>query len=133
MRCSRLEGAAARLASRVELVRGAGQDLPDFSHDGLLGSLEEWLLPMLGGVRSAADWKGFDPLPALQTYLGWDAAQLVERMAPGSFVTPLGRKVPIDYGGGDGPKISVRLQELFGITRHPESAGRTRSDRRGAT
>src|SRR5690606_29087870 len=37
--------------------------------------------------------------------------------------TPLGRAVPIDYSG-EGPAVAVRLQELFGLTRHPVVAGR---------
>ncbi len=118
----RLEGAAARLAARVELVRADGVDLPDFSDQGLIDSVEDWLLPMLSGVRSAEDWKRFDLLPALRARLDWAQTQELDRRAPGSFVTPLGRKVPIDYGS-DAPEISVRLQELFGVTRHPAVGG----------
>ena len=119
----RLDGAAARLAARVELVRAEGGDLPDFSTEGLMATLEDWLLPMLGNVRSGEEWKRFDPLPALKAALSWEQSQELDRRAPPAFVTPLGRKVPIDYGGGEGPEISVRLQELFGVTEHPKSAG----------
>ncbi|KUJ76132.1 ATP-dependent helicase [Ruegeria marisrubri] len=118
----RLEGAAARLAARVELVRAEGADLPDFSPQGLMESLEAWLLPMLSGVKSAEDWKRFDLLPALKARLSWEQAQELDRRAPGSFTTPLGRKIPIDYGG-EAPEIAVRLQELFGVTRHPVVGG----------
>ncbi len=118
----RLNGASARLAARVELVRAEGVDLPDFSPDGLAASLEDWLLPMLSGVRSADDWKKFDLLTALRARLDWNQTQELDRRAPGSFETPLGRKVPIDYGGA-APEISVRLQELFGVTRHPIVGG----------
>jgi ATP-dependent helicase HrpB len=118
----RLSGASARLAARVELVRAEGVDLPDFSPDGLAASLEDWLLPMLSGVRSADDWKKFDLLPALRARLDWNQTQELDRRAPGSFETPLGRKVPIDYGGAV-PEISVRLQELFGVTCHPIVGG----------
>ncbi|WP_037310593.1 ATP-dependent helicase HrpB [Ruegeria halocynthiae] len=118
----RLNGAAARLAARVELVRAEGADLPDFSVDGLMMSLEDWLLPMLSGVRTAEEWKRFDLLPALRARLDWNQTQELNRRAPGSFETPLGRKVPIDYGGAI-PEISVRLQELFGVTRHPVVGG----------
>ena len=38
-------------------------------------------------------------------------------------MTPLGRRVPIDYDG-EAPGIELRLQELFGVTRHPVVAGR---------
>ncbi len=118
----RLEGAAARLAARVELVRAEGADLPDFTLQGLTDTIEDWLLPMLSGVRNADDWKRFDLLPALRARLDWNQAQELDRRAPGSFETPLGRKVPIDYGGAV-PEISVRLQELFGVTRHPVVGG----------
>lgn len=118
----RLDGAAARLAARVELVRADGHDLPDFSPQGLLSSLEDWLLPMLGGIKTAAAWKQFDLLPALRAALSWEQTQLLDREAPGSFVTPLGRKIPITYDA-DAPEISVRLQELFGVTRHPSVGG----------
>lgn len=118
----RLSGASARLATRVELIRAEGADLPDFSEQGLIDSLEDWLLPMLTAVRSAEDWKRFDPLPALRARLSWDQTQELDRRAPGSFVTPLGRKIPIDYGTAV-PEISVRLQELFGVTQHPVVGG----------
>ncbi|WP_170761846.1 ATP-dependent helicase HrpB [Ruegeria lacuscaerulensis] len=118
----RLDGAAARLAARVELVRAEGVDLPDFSKDGLTETLEDWLLPMLSGVRNADDWKRFDLLPALRARLDWAQTQELNRRAPGAFETPLGRKVPIDYGGAV-PEISVRLQELFGVTQHPVVGG----------
>ncbi len=118
----RLEGAAARLAARVELIRAGGADMPDFSTDGLMAALDEWLLPMLSGVRNADDWKRFDLLPALRARLDWGQTQELDRLAPGSFETPLGRKVAIDYSGAV-PEISVRLQELFGVTRHPVVGG----------
>ncbi|OBY24270.1 ATP-dependent helicase HrpB [Leisingera sp. JC1] len=118
----RLSGAAARLAARVELVRAEGFDLPDFSLPGLTNSLEHWLLPMLDGVKSAEDWKRFDLLPALKAALSWEQTQVLDREAPGSFTTPLGRKIPISYDG-EIPEISVRLQEMFGVTRHPSVGG----------
>jgi ATP-dependent helicase HrpB len=31
--------------------------------------------------------------------------------------------VPIDYAAEAGPKIAIRLQELFGLDRHPSIAG----------
>ncbi|KIC23165.1 MULTISPECIES: ATP-dependent helicase HrpB [unclassified Leisingera] len=118
----RLTGAAARLAARVELVRAEGHELPDFSLHGLTENLEDWLLPMLDGVKSAEDWKRFDLLPALKAALSWEQTQVLDREAPGSFTTPLGRKIPISYDG-EIPEISVRLQEMFGVTRHPSVGG----------
>lgn len=103
-------------------ARGMGAGFPNFADDHLMGTLEDWLLPHLSGVRSAGDWKGFDLLPALRARLDWDAQQALDAASPSHFTTPLGRKVPIDYGG-EQPAISVRLQEVFGVTRHPKVAG----------
>ena len=47
-----------------------------------------------------------------------DRLSEMDRLVPGSFETPLGRKIPIDYEG-DVPAIEVRLQEMFGVTVHP--------------
>ena len=118
----RLDGPAARLARRVEMVRAAGRDVPNMSSEALMDTLEDWLLPMLDGVRSAEDWKRFNLLPALLAMLSWDQTQTVDRLAPPAFHTPLGRKVPVDYPE-DGPEIELRLQELFGVTEHPQAAG----------
>ncbi len=118
----RLEGAAARFAARVEMARADGADLPDFSEPALLDTLEDWLLPHLAGVRSAEDWKRFDPLPALRARLNWTQTEALNAATPSHFTTPLGHRVPITYGA-EGPEIEVRLQELFGVTRHPIAAG----------
>lgn len=107
--------AALRLINRAALM---DDGFPDLSEAALMNTLEDWLLPHLSGVRSTTDWKTFDILPALQSHLGWDQMQALDRAVPGHFATPLGRKVPIDYAE-DVPGISVRLQEMFGVTRHP--------------
>ena len=118
----RIDGAAARFRARVELLRPRHSDLPDMSDQGLLDTLDSWLLPHLTGVRSAADWKGFDLLPPLRAMLTWDQQQTIDRAFPSHFTTPLGRNVPIDYSGPS-PEITLRLQEMFGVTTHPQVAG----------
>ena len=119
----RLDGAAARLCARVELVRAGGADLPAMDADSLMARLEDWLLPHLNGVRSAEDWKRFNPHDALRGMLSWDQLQVLDQAAPSHFETPLGRKIPIDYDG-EHPQITLRLQEMFGVTRHP-TVGKT--------
>ncbi len=106
--------AADRFRARVALAR----DLPAMDDDSLMNTLETWLLPHLTGVRTAADWKAFDLLPALRGMLDWAQTQRLDAAAPAHFTTPLGRKIPIDYAG-DAPEITLRLQEMFGQTVHP--------------
>jgi ATP-dependent helicase HrpB len=108
--------------ARAALARSGGMDLPDVSDDALMASLEDWLLPYIEGVKTAADWKRFDPLDALRAMLDWDQMQALDRAVPAHFTTPLGRQIPIDYSGDD-PEISLRLQEMFGQKTHPTVAG----------
>ncbi len=110
--------AAQRFRARVRLLAAQGCDLPDMSDAGLLAGLQDWLLPVVGGCRSAADLRALDPLAALQAMLNHAQRQLLDRLAPSSFATPLGRQVPIDYSG-QSPAVELRLQELFGVAEHP--------------
>ncbi len=110
--------AANRFRARVAL---AGE-LPAMDDTTLLDTLEDWLLPHLGGVKTAADWKGFDLLPALRAMLDWEQTKRLDRIAPPHFTTPLDRKIPIDYDG-EAPAITLRLQEMFGQTTHPMVGG----------
>ncbi|WP_108854812.1 ATP-dependent helicase HrpB [Albidovulum aquaemixtae] len=109
---------ARRFRARIELLRREGADLPDVGDDALLLRAEDWLLPHLSGRRTEAELRDLDLTGALKGSLSWDQAQLVDRLAPAHFETPLGRKVPIDYDG-DHPSIALRLQEMFGVTAHP--------------
>ncbi|MCV2868146.1 ATP-dependent helicase HrpB [Defluviimonas sp. WL0002] len=109
---------ARRFRARVEFLRREGADLPDFTDEGLLERAEGWILPYLRGKRNEADLRALDLTDALRAALTWEEAQLVDRLAPGKFESPLGRAVPIDYEG-EHPAIAVRLQELFGVTVHP--------------
>jgi ATP-dependent helicase HrpB len=111
--------AVERFLARAALM---GTDFPDFSEAHLMETLADWLLPHLNGVRTTGDWKHFDLLPALRARLDWDQQQALDKAAPAHFITPLGRKIPIDFSGAT-PAISLRLQEVFGVTRHPTVVG----------
>ena len=112
----RLPKAARLLQARVAAAP-PGQ-FPDLSDTALLEAAPEWLAPYLTGLTTEQDWKAFDPLPALEDYIGWAALRQLEKIAPAHFTTPLGRKITIDYSG-DSPAIELRIQEIFGQTRHP--------------
>lgn len=111
--------AALRLRARVAL---AGAGFPDVS-DATLMADGGWLLPFLEGRRTAADLRALDLVEPLRALLGWEGQQRLEALVPGHFETPLGRRIPIDYDG-EAPGIEVRLQEMFGVTRHPMAGAR---------
>ncbi|MGB3279176.1 MAG: ATP-dependent helicase HrpB [Pseudorhodobacter sp.] len=109
--------AAARLRARVALCRQDGSDLPDLSDTALLESAD-WLLPYLTNCRTEAQLRALDLTEALRAPIGWEGVQLLDRLTPSHFETPLGRRIPIDYDG-EAPGIALRLQEMFGVTTHP--------------
>ncbi|NSX54962.1 ATP-dependent helicase HrpB [Parasulfitobacter algicola] len=117
----RLIGPARRFQVRVELLRQGGVQLPDFSDETLIDTIQDWLLPHITGVKTADHWQRFDPLPALRTRLNWAQQQQLDTLAPAHFETPMGRKTPIDYSTTP-PSIDVRLQEMFGTKTHPAIA-----------
>jgi ATP-dependent helicase HrpB len=108
--------AARRLRARAALARSA--DWPEVSDDALLASLENWLLPHLTGLKTEADLRALDLTEPLKALIGWDRMAQLDRLVPASFATPLGRQAPIDYATTP-PSIEVRLQEMFGVIRHP--------------
>jgi ATP-dependent helicase HrpB len=108
--------AARRLQARIALARTA--DWPEVSEPALLDEAEDWLLPHLHGLKTEADLRAVDLTEPLKARLTWDQKAVLEKLAPASFITPLGRQIPIDYSG-EAPAIEIRLQELFGVTRHP--------------
>lgn len=113
-----LTPAARRLQARVELLRTQGSDLPAFDDASLTETAQDWALTHLTRIRNADDLRALDLTEALRQHLGWDGLQMLDRLAPPDFTTPLGRRVPIDYATGQ-PEITVRLQEMFGVTAHP--------------
>lgn len=108
---------ARRLRARIALVEG----MPDVSDAALLAD-PGWLLPWLGKARTTSDLRALDLTEALKVVIGWDGQRRLDEAAPAAFVSPLGRRIPIDYDA-ETPTIEARLQELFGVTRHP-MAGR---------
>ncbi|WP_116130941.1 ATP-dependent helicase HrpB [Tropicimonas sp. IMCC34043] len=113
-----MNDAARRLQARALLYRAEGGDIADLSDTALLETAEDWLLPCLDRVRTEADIRALDLLEPLRQHIGWDAMARLDREMPGAFTTPLGRRIPIDYAG-EAPEIAVRVQEMFGVTRHP--------------
>lgn len=109
---------AARLRARIALVPDLGP-----VDDASLLAEPDWLLPFLTRARTLSDLRGLDLTEALKARIGWDGQSRLDRAAPAHFVTPLGRKVPIDYDH-ETPSVELKLQELFGLSRHPTVGGR---------
>ena len=96
---------------------------PDLSDAALAKSVNEWLTPTLLS-KTGIDQITVDELDtALRALLPWPLPRRLEAEAPTYFEAPTGSHVPIDYAAEGGPKIAIRLQELFGLDHHPSIAG----------
>lgn len=105
------------LVTRAEWARASGLEIAAFDTGALLAELEEWLMPWMLGMRRIQDLGGVDLGGALRARLGADAAAM-DKIAPPKFQAPTGTSVLIDYGGAQ-PSAAIRLQEVFGLTVHP--------------
>lgn len=100
-------------------------DWPDVSDHALLESLEDWLLPFLGGIRRRAELQRVDFSQALLSRLTWKQREALDELAPTHVTLPSGRREPVDYSDPAAPVLAVRLQELFGVKETP-TVGRGR-------
>jgi ATP-dependent helicase HrpB len=117
--------AAEALRARVGFLRAAGGDWPDLSDAALLDMLDDWLVPLLPGLRSLAALKPDALDGALRSLIAWDQQRRLDAAAPLRWTAPTGNAFTIDYAAEGGPRVDVRVQEVFGLTEHPTVAGGT--------
>ena len=81
-------------------------------------------MPFLSG---AASFAAIDPgvlSAGLMALVPHDLQRRIEALAPTHFDAPSGSRVPIRYDG-EWPVLAIRVQELFGLDRHPTVANGT--------
>jgi ATP-dependent helicase HrpB len=109
---------------RVIFLRASeGEDWPDLSDRALTDGAGEWLAPALSTKTALGEITADELGTALYALLPWALRRRLDTEAPTHFVAPTGSHVPIDYRAEGGPKIAIRVQELFGLDRHPAIAG----------
>ena len=118
--------AQLQFRNRVNFLRRAeGDEWPDLSDETLARMAAEWLAPFLVGKTALSQIGADDLAAALDTLLPWNLRRRLDAEAPTHFSAPSGSHVPIDYEAEEGPKLSIRVQELFGLAVHPAiAAGR---------
>ena len=116
--------AAARFRDRVAFLRAAeGDEWPDLSDAALGERAGDWLAPLLVGRTSLGQLGAGDLDGALRALVPWELQRRLDTEAPDAWTTPLGARCAIDYAADGGPRIEVRVQELFGLGVHPAIAG----------
>ncbi len=115
--------------ARVTLMREhavpSPEPWPDLSDAALTATLEQWAPPWISGITRREHFARMDLSNALRSRLSYAQGVVLEREAPTHFTVPSGSNIPIDYLDGETPTLSVRLQEMFGLSQTPSvAAGR---------
>jgi ATP-dependent helicase HrpB len=111
------------LLDRVAFLRAHdGEAWPDLSEAALIARLDAWLEPLLAGRSSLASLDEGTLEAAIKTLIPWDMQGRIEAQAPARFTAPTGSTFAIDYGAEGGPRVEVRVGELYGLAEHPAVA-----------
>jgi len=111
-----LRARATFLAARL------GDPWPDLS-DAALSLSRDWLAPYIAGRTALSAITAEDLSAALDALLPWSERAEIDRLLPSHFDAPSGSHAPIDYEAENGPALEIRVQELFGLNRHPSVGG----------
>jgi ATP-dependent helicase HrpB len=107
---------------RVLFLRAAeGDEWPDLSDATLTAAMTDWLGPLLQSKIALADLSPDELAAALEALLPYGLRKRLDAEAPTHFAAPSGSRVPIEYAD-EGAKLAIRVQELFGLDRHPTVA-----------
>lgn len=110
------------LRRRLAFLHSAfGEPWPDVSDETLLARLDDWLTPFLTGEASFGRIDGGTVAQGLMSLVPHDQQRRISALAPTHFDAPSGSHVPIRYEEG-APVLAIRVQELFGLDRHPSIA-----------
>ncbi|WP_333591238.1 ATP-dependent helicase HrpB [Brevundimonas sp.] len=113
---------AGALRARLAFLHGLDAAWPDVSDEGLTASAETWLEPLLGDADALSTITDGALEQGLRGLIPWDLQRSLDALAPTRLETPLG-SAAIDYAAEGGPRVDIRVQELFGVKTHPTVGG----------
>ena len=125
LRCLPWDKEAERFRSRAQWARRVKPDLPDVSDDVLESSIADWLGPFLSGMWKLEQLQKLRLGEILHSMFSFHQLRDLERLAPSHVQVPSGSRITLEYTDTDHPALSVKLQELFGLTETPRIAGGT--------
>ncbi|ESQ78228.1 ATP-dependent helicase HrpB [Asticcacaulis sp. YBE204] len=109
---------AESLRERVNFLHVQDLAWPDMSDAALLAGLSDWLGPYAAG-KPLLSLSASDVSQGLLGMLDYDQQRQLDQLAPESLRLPTGSGARIDYAAEGWPRVSVRVQELYGVTQHP--------------
>jgi ATP-dependent helicase HrpB len=109
---------SAGLRSRLAFLHSQDPVWPDVGDTGLIQERENWLWPLLDEVHSLGALTDAALEQGLRALIPWDRQRALDQLAPARLATPLGSAM-INYSAEGGPRVDIRVQELFGVVTHP--------------
>ena len=85
----------------------------------LLATLATWFAPFVGSIKTKAQLDKLDLSHMLLSLLDYQEQKILKTAAPTVYVGPTGRNCPISYSQDESPKVSLPMQELYGLTITP--------------
>ena len=116
-------GEASRsLRARAAFLHAADPGAPDLGDAALMERLADWLEPPLAGKTALGSLRDADLVDALKSLIPWETQRRLDAEVPARWTAPTGTTHAIDYAAEGGPRVDIRVQELFGLASHPTVA-----------
>lgn len=96
------------------------QGWPDWSEQGLLQSMQQWLAPYLAGVTTLAQLQRLPLGEMLRAQLDWSLQQTLQQLLPDCYVAPTQQSHAICYQMQPNvATVSVQMQQMYGVSETP--------------
>ncbi len=115
--------ASSSLRARISFLRASHPAWPDLSDAALVARLDDWLAPLLAGHSVLSTITDTALAESLRALIPWDLLRRLDGEAPVRWAAPTGSTFFIDYDAPGGPRVEVRVQELYGLDVHPTIGG----------
>ena len=123
MRLLPLDKDGERLLERLRFLHASlGEPWPDLAEAALMERLDEWVMAFHPDATRLSDLRPERLRQGLISLLPGQLARQVDEFAPSHYEAPTGSRLPLRYEP-EQVVLAVRVQEMFGITRHPAIAG----------
>jgi len=95
-------------------------EFPEVSEVLILSELETWLSPFLSDVKNLEQLKKLDLVEPLKRIFDWNLQNELDSLLPKRLRVPSGSSVSISYQLNGPAKLSVRMQEVYGLSSTPQ-------------
>ena len=107
------------LSSEQQNISDVSACLPVIDDAFLLDNLALWFEPYVTGISAKAKLDKLDLSAMLLSLLEYQQQQILNQAAPTHYVGPTGRHCKISYQQGEKPKVSLPMQEVYGLSETP--------------